>query len=298
MKWKTIFLIAIAINVCIIPEQVSKDLNFKPKIGIIGCAGRQGKILIRKLSESSDCMLSEGCVNKNGKGNDLGEIAGMQALHKIATTNAEEVFKSSDVVIDFTNPKSTLVHIELAKKYKKPLVIGTSGFSMDEQKYILEQGKYIPIFLGSEMSTGFTKGMTLLLHLAEEAATYLDDSFDAEIIDTIHRYKKDAPSGAAKSLAAAIQKGRRNNNETLYELNKNQLRKKGSVGVASVRGGQELGTHAVCFFGDDDVIELKHEAKNKDTYANGAITASLWIHNRAPGIYTMRDVLNLKKKKS
>lgn len=241
--------------------------------------------------------MSEGSVHEAGKGKDLGELAEIAPLKKLATTDTEQVFKNSEVVIDFTNPKSTLSHIEIAKKYKKPIVIGTSGFSKEEQKYIVEQGKYIPIFLGSEMSTGFTKGMTVLLHLAEETAASLDDSFDVEIVDVVHRYKKDSPSGAAKSLAASVQKGRGSLESEPYEESKNQVRKKGSVGVASVRGGQELGTHTVCFFGDEDVIELKHEVKSKDAYAAGAIEAAKWLYKRQPGIYTMKDVLNLKKRK-
>lgn len=248
MKWKVILLIAIISNVSHILGQESNDQKTKLKVGVMGCAGRQGKNLVRKLSESTDCILSEGCVHQTGKGKDLGDIAGILPLHKTATLNAEEAFRNSDVVIDFTNTKSTIIHIELAKKYKKPIVIGTSGFSEEEQKYIVEQGKYIPIFLGSEMSTGFTKGMAVLLHLSEETARYLDDSFDTEIIDTIHRYKKDAPSGAAKSLAAAIQKGRSVCVGPPYESNKNQVRRKGSVGVASVSRGARVGNTLGLFF--------------------------------------------------
>src|SRR5476649_1111055 len=184
------------------------------------------------------------------------------------------VISKTDVVIDFSSHDATPAIVELCAKNKKAVIIGTTGHSDSEQSAIRKLQTKIPMVWASNFSTG----VNTLFWLTRKAAEILGNDFDLEIIEMHHRLKKDAPSGTAKSLA-----------EILAAVRKQQLEKiarHGRVGI--------VGDHTVIFANNGERVELTHKASSRDTFANGALRAALWVVKQKPGLYDMQDVLGLK----
>jgi len=199
----------------------------------------------------------------------------------------------ADAVVDFSSHTATAGIISLCVENKKALVIGTTGHSDAERSSITQNAARIPIVLTSNFSTG----VNTLFWLTRKAAEILGPAFDLEIIEMHHRMKKDAPSGTAKTLA-----------EILADVRKLQLdkaarhgrvgitgeRTNSEIGIHSIRGGDVVGDHTVVFANAGERLELTHKASSRDTFANGALRAALWVVKQRPGLYTMQDVLGLK----
>jgi len=203
------------------------------------------------------------------------------------------VIARGDVVVDFSSPTATPGIADICSKHNKALVIGTTGHTDSDTIKIRDSGKHIPIVWASNFSTG----VNTLFWLTRKAAEILGPDFDLEIVEMHHRLKKDAPSGTAKTLA-----------EILAGVRKLQLEKAArhgrvgivgertpvEIGVHSVRGGDVVGDHTVIFANTGERLELTHKASSRDTLANGALRAALWVVKQKPGIYDMQDVLGLK----
>ncbi len=203
------------------------------------------------------------------------------------------VISKADVVVDFSLHSATPGIIELSAKNKKAVVIGTTGHSEKEKAQIASRQNEIAMVWASNFSTG----VNTLFWLTRKAAEILGPDFDLEIVEMHHRMKKDAPSGTAKSLA-----------EILADVRKLQLdkaarhgragivgeRTRSEIGIHSVRGGDVVGDHTVIFANAGERLELTHKASSRDTFANGALRAALWVAKQPPGLYDMQDVLGLK----
>ncbi|MDR2437382.1 MAG: 4-hydroxy-tetrahydrodipicolinate reductase [Endomicrobium sp.] len=256
------------------------------RLAICGAAGRMGQAITAIAKEDTDIRIS-GALEYNGNkaigtGNPI--ISSVKDLEKI--------LKDSDATIDFTNPESTLKNLEIVVKQKVPVVIGTTGFSDEQKKQIKEASKVIPIVFSPNMSVG----VNILFKLVEEVAKKVPD-YDIEIVELHHNKKKDSPSGTAAKLAevAASQVGRDINEIGVYGRHSiDAVRKKGEIGVLSVRAGDIVGDHTVYFAGPGERIELTHRAHSRDTFAAGAVKAAKWVASKKPGLYDMFDVLSLK----
>lgn len=260
------------------------------KIGILGCAGRNGRLLLREVYEDAACLLIGGTVREGGSGHgeDLGTLAEISPLGIYAHAQPGVLFEASDVLIDFTTPESAMQHVDLAVEYQKPIVIGTTGFSDEERKVIIQKSDKVPILLASNM----TVGVALLSILVEKMTSLLDDTYDVEIIESHHRYKKDTPSGTAKSLVRAAHRGRKSEDKNKFVVhNEPGERIKGDIGISVIRGGNEVGTHSVYFYGNEETIELTHRVHNRKIFAKGAVQAAKWLYGRHPGLYRLKDVL-------
>ena len=181
--------------------------------------------------------------------------------------------KSSDVAIDFSSADAVEEVCRLAVQYKRPLVIGTTGHSAGHKSSIDTAAKSIPIVFASN----FSVGVNVLFWLTERAARLLGDKFNAQIVETHHVHKKDAPSGTAKTLAAILQREK----------------KSAEIPVRSIREGEVVGEHTVAFSGPGERLNLAHYAESRETFASGALTAAKWVIDKPPGLYTMQDVLGL-----
>ncbi len=249
------------------------------KIGIVGCKGRMGALLVKELQSGA---------HKNAK------LAGGTALPQdiksksefFITTDAEELFKKSDAVIDFTVPEATRKHLALAVKHKTTLIIGTTGLTATDEKKIKDAAKKTAIVQASN----FSLGVNLLSALVEKAAATLQADWDIEIFESHHRNKIDAPSGTALTLGKAAQTGR---GKGAFVTDREGKRKPGDIGFSVARGGDVVGEHTVYFYGEGERIELSHVATNRALFARGAIKAALWSEKKKPGLYSMRDVLDL-----
>ena len=205
----------------------------------------------------------------------------------------EPVVKNADVVIDFSFHNATAGIAEICSRHQIALVIGTTGHSDEEKARILEYTKIVPTVWASNYSTG----VNALFWLTRKAAEILGPSFDLEIIEMHHRLKKDAPSGTAMTLAEVLAAVRDEQlNEVLRHGREGIVGERTSreIGMHSVRGGDVVGDHTVIFATTGERLELTHKASSRDTFANGALRAALWVINQPPGLYNMQHVLGLQ----
>ncbi len=199
-----------------------------------------------------------------------------------------------NVLIDFSAPAATRAMITSCVKHKTAMVIGTTGLTASDHVIIDEAAKTIPIL----QATNTSLGVNVLLAIVAQTAQQLGSAYDIEIVEAHHNQKKDSPSGTALSLADAIcQATRRNIDQALVHgrHGADTLRRAGTIGMHAVRMGDVVGEHTVYFATSGERIEVKHTATNRDTFARGALRAAEYIAGKAPGRYSMRDVLGLSK---
>lgn len=257
------------------------------KIGIAGCRGRVGSLLVEEL------------LSGNWKGLTLAGGTALPAEIKAAgktkffiTPDAEALFKKSDAVIDFTVPKATRLHAELAAKHKTALIVGTTGLTAADEKKISAAAKKTAIV----RTANFSVCVNVLEALVEKAAAVLGPGFDIEITEAHHKHKVDAPSGTALMLGKAAARARKVTFDKKAVLSREGItgaRKEGQIGFSTIRGGDAAGEHTVYFLGDGERLELKQQASNRALYARGALRAAQWTRGKKPGIYSMRDVLGI-----
>lgn len=263
-------------------------------IGIVGAAGRMGQMLVRQIGETPGARLVAAAEAPNGAavGKDAGEIAGVGRLGVAVSGEAERVFETAQVVIDFTVPKASVAHAGLAAAKGVAMVLGTTGLSAEDGARIRAAAARAPIMWADNMSVG----VTLLAELVERVARTLDPAYDVEIVEMHHRHKVDAPSGTALLLGRAAAAGRKVDLAKVSARGRDGItgaRKPGDIGFASLRGGDVVGDHMVVFAGAGERIELGHRAASRQLFAQGAVRAALWVAGRGPGLYSMKDVLGL-----
>jgi 4-hydroxy-tetrahydrodipicolinate reductase len=260
------------------------------KVVIAGAAGRMGRTLIRALHETPGVALA-GALEAEGHpdlGKDAGMLAGLAPANIALTDDALPLIAEAQAVIDFTSPKTSIELADIAAQARIVHVIGTTGFSNDDEARIRAAARHAVIIKSGNMSLG----VTLLAALVKQAARALPN-FDIEIIEMHHRQKVDAPSGTALLLGRAATEGRNVSLDDVTAKTRDGLREEGSVGFASLRGGTVVGEHEVVLAGAGERIVLSHVAEDRAIFARGAITAALWGKDKKPGLYTMTDVLGL-----
>ena len=264
------------------------------RIGVVGCAGRMGQMLIREIVGSKVCAFAGGTEAPGSKalGQDAGELAGVGALQAKIGSDPAALFAGADAIIDFTSPKATVAHARLAAEKGKVLVIGTTGLTEEDVAAIAEAARKTAIVRSPNMSLA----VNLLEALTERVAASLGPDYDIEIFEIHHKHKVDAPSGTALAFGEAAARGRK---LTLKEVavrgrdGHTGPRQEGAIGFTAARGGSEIGDHVVMFCGEAERVELTHKATGRQIYARGALRAALWAKGRPPGLYSMKDVLGL-----
>jgi 4-hydroxy-tetrahydrodipicolinate reductase len=221
------------------------------RVLLIGAAGRMGKTVRELAQNDPEIQIGALC--------DLGD-------------SIEPAMKNCDVAIDFSQADSIGEICRSALQHGKSLVIGTTGHSQQQHKTIEETAHSVPMVLASN----FSVGVNVLFWLTQKAAELLGSDFNAEIVETHHKMKKDAPSGTAKTLA-----------EILKSVRNSEIR------IQSIREGDIVGEHTVIFSGRGERLELTHRAANRGIFALGALRAAKWIVHKPPRLYSMQDVLGL-----
>ncbi|WP_119679709.1 4-hydroxy-tetrahydrodipicolinate reductase [Indioceanicola profundi] len=265
------------------------------RIGIVGCAGRMGRMLLREVAVLPMAELSGGTDRPGGYeiGTDLGTLAGLDPIGVTVGDNPDMLFGASDVVIDFTTPTATVGHAGLAARHGAALVVGTTGLSAPQMDVLRDAGTKVPVVQAANMSLG----VNLLLGLVKRVSAALEASdWDIEIVEMHHRHKVDAPSGTALALGRAAAEGRGVDLDAVKETVRDGHtgpRQPGDIGFATLRGGDVVGDHTVVFAGAGERLELTHKAGDRAIFAKGAVRAALWAANQKPGFYGMEDVLGL-----
>jgi 4-hydroxy-tetrahydrodipicolinate reductase len=196
------------------------------------------------------------------------------------------------VLIDFSSPQALPAHLDIAVGRGIPLVVGTTGLDDTHQTLLDDAASRIPLLQSANMSLG----VNLLAHLVQQAASKLGPDWDIEIVEMHHRHKVDAPSGTALLLGAAAARGRKVDLAEMSDRGRDGItgaRSPGRIGFASLRGGSVAGDHLVILAGDGERIELGHRAESREIFARGAIRAALWLTDKAPGRYSMADLLEI-----
>ncbi|UVC16276.1 4-hydroxy-tetrahydrodipicolinate reductase [Mesorhizobium onobrychidis] len=262
---------------------------------VVGAAGRMGQALIRAIHTIPGARVA-GAIERPGSphlGKDAGELAGIGTIGVAIGDDPLPAFAKADGVLDFTSPTATVEFAGYAAQARIAHVIGTTGCSADDNAKIAAAARHATIVKSGNMSLG----VNLLAVLVEQAARALDaDDFDIEILEMHHRHKVDAPSGTALLLGEAAATGRGidlDGNSVRSRDGHTGVRKAGSIGFATLRGGSVVGDHSVVLAGTGERITLAHHAEDRAIFARGAVKAALWARGRKPGLYSMRDVLGL-----
>ncbi|MGE5477648.1 MAG: 4-hydroxy-tetrahydrodipicolinate reductase [Bacteroidales bacterium] len=264
------------------------------KIGIVGCAGRMGRMLVTAVLDTQGCILAGGTERAGGEavGRDLGELLGRGAVGVQAVDDARKLFAEADAVIDFTAPAATVQHAALAAESGTVLIVGTTGLAKEDEAALAAAAHKVPVVY----APNFSVGVNLLMALTERAAAILGDDYDLEIVEMHHRRKVDAPSGTALGLGRSAAKGRGVELEQVWCKARDGhtgARRKGEIGFATLRGGDVIGDHTVMFAAEEERVELTHKASSRAVFAKGAVRAALWAKGQPAGLYSMRDVLGL-----
>lgn len=260
------------------------------KVIVCGACGRMGRRIIDILSQDEETELVGAIEAKAHK------ALGTEVIPKVKVTdNLEKIIDRAGVVIDFTNPQVSLENLEIASKFNKAMVIGTTGHTEQEKKLVIEKAKTIPFLMAPNMSLG----VNLLFKLVDSVARSLK-SYDVEIIEAHHNRKKDAPSGTAAKLGETIAQALNLNLKEAGVYGRKGMvgpRKPQEIGMHAVRAGDIVGEHTIIFAGMGERLELTHRAHSRDCFARGAVEAAKWIIRQPPGFYDMQDFLGLKGSK-
>lgn len=264
------------------------------RIAIAGAAGRMGRSLATVLAETKEVELTAAFEHplSTAIGQDVGELAGCGKLGVLIESDLAGKTDQFDLLIDFTLPDPTLVHLEECKKAGKAVVIGATGFSSEQLEQIKVIGQHIPLVHAANYSVG----INLMLKLAHDAARVLGEKVDIEVIEAHHRDKIDAPSGTALKLGHVLAKARDwdfEESATFAREGVTGVRKHKSIGFSTVRGGDVVGEHTVLYIGLGERLEITHRATNRLILARGAVQAALWLQHQSADLYDMHDVLGL-----
>lgn len=259
-------------------------MNAQPlRIGIAGLNGRVGRLLAEEVPAG-------GAVLAGGTTRDGSPVAGIDCP---VYADIAELARNCDVIIDFTHADTVVEHAAALRKTGTAWVLGTTGLSAAQQQAVDAAAREVPVV----QAANFSAGVTLVTRLARQMGAALPGSdYDAEILEMHHRQKVDAPSGTALAMGRAVAEGRGIRLEDHIESGRDGHtgpRADGAIGFAALRGGQIVGEHSVIFTSGHEQIILTHRSFDRRVYATGAVRAAGWLRARAPGLYSMDNVLGL-----
>jgi len=267
-----------------------------PTVNLIvgGAAGRMGSRIVA-LHRDAPGMRLAAAIEAPGHravGRDAGETAGVGALGIPIGADAAGAIVRDRVLIEFSVPEASLDHLRLVARAGARAVIGTTGFSAGQREEIAALAREAAILLAPNMSVAVTLAFSVLRTMAKA----LGDEYDVEITEIHHRYKKDAPSGTAMRMAEIIAEALGRDLRQVGVYGREGVpgeRTAKEIGVMALRSGDVVGEHTVSFGTLGERLELTHRAHSRDTFARGALRAARWIAHRAPGLYSMHDVLGI-----
>jgi 4-hydroxy-tetrahydrodipicolinate reductase len=258
------------------------------KLAISGATGRMGLAIARLAHAAGISLVGATCSNADpGLGRDLGELAGLGSIGVATTADLSSALLGADVLIDFSSAAAVPELFAIAARQHVNVVSGTTGLDAAGQRAVERAAEAVAVLWAANMSLG----VQVLAELVEQAVARLGPAFDVEIVEVHHRKKIDAPSGTAKRLAEAARAARPELSELSGRGGNVGPRGDSELAVLALRGGDVLGDHSVHLLGDGERLELVHRATNRDVFAHGALRAARFLLGKAPGRYTIKDVL-------
>lgn len=261
------------------------------RVAIHGAAGRMGRELIRAIYEADQLELGA-VLEREGHeavGEDAYRLVGLPAGGPSLSSDLTAGLADVDVVIDFSLPDASVELLRAATACQLAAVIGTTGGREDWQSAVSALSEQAPVVI----APNFSQGVSVLADIARLAVRMLGDAFDAEIVEMHHHAKVDAPSGTAAHLAQVVTAAKGLDDSAIVHGRSGQVgaRRKGEVGVLSLRGGDVVGDHTLILAGPAERLELTHRAHHRDVFARGALRATSWVVEQSPGTYDMADVM-------
>lgn len=264
------------------------------RIGIVGAGGRMGRMLIEAVLKGEGVVLGAAfdVPGSPAIGKNAGELVGLPA-DVLITDNVAAGLKQIDVLIDFTRPQGTLVHLELCRQAGVGMVIGTTGFEADGKAAIAAAARDIPVVFAPNMAVG----VNVVFKLLDMAARIMNQGYDIEVVEAHHRMKIDAPSGTALRMGEVVAAALGRDLEECAIYGREGVtgeRDPSTIGFATVRGGDIVGDHTVMFCGIGERVEIMHKASSRMPYALGSLRAARFMAGRKNGLFDMQDVLGLR----
>ena len=264
------------------------------RIGVVGAGGRMGRMLIEAVLKGEGVVLGAAfdVPGSPAIGKNAGELVGLPA-DVLITDDVAAGLKQIDVLIDFTRPQGTLVHLELCRQAGVGMVIGTTGFEADGKAAIAAAARDIPVVFAPNMAVG----VNVVFKLLDMAARIMDQGYDIEVVEAHHRMKIDAPSGTALRMGEVVAAALGRDLEECAIYGREGVtgeRDPSTIGFATVRGGDIVGDHTVMFCGIGERVEITHKASSRMPYALGSLRAARFMAGRKNGLFDMQDVLGLR----
>jgi 4-hydroxy-tetrahydrodipicolinate reductase len=263
------------------------------RIAVLGAGGKMGQAIVRALADTAGVTLAAAVEAPESPllDRDAAQVAG-SAPAGVAIRGELPGARDAQVWIDFSSPSGTAATAATAAERGAALVVGTTGLDATAKQALASASHSVPVVFAPNMSVG----VNVLLKLVADAARLLGPGYDLEIVEVHHRAKRDAPSGTALRLAEAVAEasGRDLGRDARYARHGDVgPRTAAEIGIQTLRGGDVVGDHTVFFLGQGERVEITHRASSRETFARGAVRAALWVADRPPGLYDMRDVLGL-----
>ena len=264
------------------------------RIGIVGAGGRMGRMLIEATLKGEGVVLGAAfdVPGSPAIGKNAGELVGLPG-DVLITDDVAAGLKHIDVLIDFTRPQGTLVHLELCRQAGVGMVIGTTGFEADGKAAIAAAARDIPVVFAPNMAVG----VNVVFKLLDMAARIMNQGYDIEVVEAHHRMKIDAPSGTALRMGEVVAAALGRDLEECAIYGREGVtgeRDPSTIGFATVRGGDIVGDHTVMFCGIGERVEITHKASSRMPYALGSLRAARFMAGRKNGLFDMQDVLGLR----
>lgn len=261
---------------------------------IVGPRGKMGKLITKIAAENKNIKLICGIGPKGCDylGKDLGNVAVVgYELGVPVVDDLESVIEKCDVIIDFSTRENAMEVLNLAVKYKKGLVCGTTGFTEEEMNSFKEAGKQIPMLYAANTS----KLVNVMNKLLEMTTMIVGSEMDIEILEMHDQWKKDAPSGTSKEMGEVITRalGKELKDIAVFGREGVSPREQGTIGYHSLRAGNIPSSHTVYFGGMGERLEITHHSYNWECFARGAVDCAVFLEGKEPGFYTIKDVLKI-----
>lgn len=265
------------------------------QVAVHGAAGRMGRQIVAAVVEREDARLCAALEHSGSDalGTDAGLLAGTTALEVSVSDDVDAALAAADVVIDFSLPEGTKALLVRCAEAGVAAVVGTTGLDEDGLAAADRLAQVAPLV----MAPNFSRGVTLLFHLAARAAKLLGPEFDAEITEMHHRRKVDAPSGTAARLGEVVAEAKGWDPSAVVHGRSGAVgaRPDREVGVMALRGGDVVGEHTLVLAGPGERVELTHRAGSREIFARGAVAAAVWATGQGPGRYDMADVIGVPR---
>ena len=246
------------------------------KVGVVGATGRTGRHVVEALRDGAECSIHAAIVSPQSS-----KIGSTVEGASVSYSGALQDLAGSDLVIEFSNPETSVEVVRWCVAAKVPVLVATTGHTEAQLAAIRSYAEQIPIAITPNTSVG----AAALSMLAAHAKRILGPSFDIEVMEIHHKMKKDAPSGTARAVISAVEDG------SSVVFGREGKREEGEIGVVSLRGGDVSGDHTVYFLGHGERIEISHRVSTREVFGRGAVTMALRLLGKAPGLYTPRDLL-------